>query len=70
MSDMFQTSASTSRPSRRLRPRPPRPLLADIYLTHREAASAQVFRVYLPTPPHYHPTCNEYLIALSGCGTF
>ena len=27
-------------------------LLVDTYLTNREAASARVFRVYRPTPPH------------------
>ncbi|HMJ32050.1 MAG TPA: cupin domain-containing protein [Xanthobacteraceae bacterium] len=45
-------------------------LLVDKYLTDREAASARVFRVYRPTPPHYHATCDEYLYALLGRGTF
>lgn len=45
-------------------------LLADTYLTDRPAASARVFRVYRPTPPHYHETCDEYLYCLSGRGTF
>jgi mannose-6-phosphate isomerase-like protein (cupin superfamily) len=45
-------------------------LLVDRYLTDRLAASARVFRVYRPTPPHYHVTCDEYLYALSGRGTF
>lgn len=45
-------------------------LLVDTYLTDREAASARVFRVYRPTPPHYHATCDEYLTVLSGRGTF
>ena len=45
-------------------------LLVDTYLTDREAASARVFRVYRPTPPHYHATCDEYLYCLSGRGTF
>ena len=45
-------------------------LLVDKYLTDREAASARVFRVYRPTPPHYHATCEEYLYAVSGRGTF
>lgn len=44
-------------------------LLVDTYLTDREAASARVFRVYRPTPPHYHATCDEYLYCLSGRGT-
>ncbi|HYY29946.1 MAG TPA: hypothetical protein VE860_18530, partial [Chthoniobacterales bacterium] len=45
-------------------------LLLDKYLTNEEAASARVFRVYRATPPHYHATCDEYLYALSGRGTF
>jgi mannose-6-phosphate isomerase-like protein (cupin superfamily) len=45
-------------------------LLIDTYLTNEEAASARVFRVYRPTPPHYHATCDEYLFVLSGRGTF
>jgi mannose-6-phosphate isomerase-like protein (cupin superfamily) len=45
-------------------------LLVDTYLTDREAASARVFRVYRPTPPHYHEGCDEYLYVLSGRGTF
>ncbi len=40
-------------------------LLVDHYLTNREAASARVFRVYKPTPPHYHATCDEYLYVFS-----
>jgi mannose-6-phosphate isomerase-like protein (cupin superfamily) len=45
-------------------------LLVDTYLTDREAASARVFRVYRPTPPHYHATCDEYLYVVAGRGTF
>ena len=45
-------------------------LLVDTYLTNRETASARVFRVYRPTPPHYHEGCDEYLYVLSGRGTF
>jgi hypothetical protein len=45
-------------------------LLVDEYLTSREQASARVFRVYRPTPPHYHATCDEYLYVFSGRGTF
>lgn len=41
-------------------------LLVDTYLTDREAASARVFRVYHPTPPHSHASCDEYLYVLSG----
>ncbi|HVJ54253.1 MAG TPA: cupin domain-containing protein [Aliidongia sp.] len=45
-------------------------LLLDRYLTNREAASSRVFRVYRPTPAHYHATCDEYLFVISGRGTF
>jgi mannose-6-phosphate isomerase-like protein (cupin superfamily) len=45
-------------------------LLVDEYLTNRAEASARVFRVYRPTPPHYHATCDEYLYVFSGRGTF
>ena len=45
-------------------------LLADHYLTDRPEASARVFRVYRPIPPHYHATCDEYLYAFSGRGSF
>jgi mannose-6-phosphate isomerase-like protein (cupin superfamily) len=45
-------------------------LLVDHYLTNRETASARVFRVYKPTPPHYHARCDEYLYVFSGRGTF
>ena len=45
-------------------------LLLDKYLTNEEAASARVFRVYRPTPPHYHVNSDEYLYVVSGRGTF
>jgi mannose-6-phosphate isomerase-like protein (cupin superfamily) len=45
-------------------------LLVDTYLTNREQASSRVFRVYRPTPAHYHATCDEYLYVFSGRGTF
>ncbi len=45
-------------------------LLLDTYLTNEEEASARVFRIYRPTPPHYHATCDEYLYVLSGRGTY
>ncbi|MEH3117393.1 MAG: cupin domain-containing protein [Methylorubrum populi] len=41
-------------------------LVADHRFTEDETASARVFRVYKPTPPHSHTTCDEYLYALSG----
>ncbi len=45
-------------------------LLVDAYLVDRDAASARVFRVYRPTPAHYHRGCDEFLYVLSGRGTF
>ena len=45
-------------------------LLLDKYLIDEEASSARVFRVYRPTPPHFHQGCDEYLYVLSGRGTF
>ena len=45
-------------------------LLVDRYLTDTDAASARVFRVYKPTPPHYHASSDEYLYVFSGRGTF
>ncbi len=45
-------------------------LLLDRYLTDTPHASARVFRVYKPTPPHYHVNSDEYLYVFSGRGTF
>jgi mannose-6-phosphate isomerase-like protein (cupin superfamily) len=45
-------------------------LLLDTYLTDEAAASSRVFRVYRPTPPHYHAQSDEHLYVLSGKGTF
>lgn len=45
-------------------------LLLDTYLTDEESASSRVFRVYRPTPPHYHAHSDEHLYVLSGRGTF
>lgn len=41
-------------------------MVADHRFTDEPDASARVFRVYRPTPPHTHATCDEYLYALSG----
>lgn len=45
-------------------------LLLDRYLTDTPHASARVFRVYQPTPPHFHVNSDEYLYVFSGRGTF
>lgn len=41
-------------------------MVADHRFTEDETASARVFRVYTPTPPHSHASCDEYLYVLSG----
>ncbi len=43
-------------------------MLADVYLSDHEAASARIFRVYKAVKPHYHETCHEHLYVLSGRG--
>ena len=45
-------------------------LLLDHYMTDEPSASSRVFRVYRPTPPHYHRNSDEFLYVLSGEGTF
>ena len=45
-------------------------MLLDTYLTDEVSASSRLFRVYRPTPPHYHVHCDEHLYVLSGKGTF
>ena len=41
-------------------------MLIDTRLTDEPDASARVFRSYTPAPAHYHATCDEYLLVLSG----
>ena len=45
-------------------------MLVDTRLTDEQYASARVFRVYQPVPAHYHRTCDEYLLVISGSGEF
>jgi mannose-6-phosphate isomerase-like protein (cupin superfamily) len=45
-------------------------MLIDTRLTDEPEASARVFRVYTPTPQHYHATCDEYLLVVSGRARF
>jgi mannose-6-phosphate isomerase-like protein (cupin superfamily) len=45
-------------------------MLLDTRLTDEPEASARVFRVYRPTPAHYHATCDEYLLVISGRARF
>lgn len=43
-------------------------MLLDKYLSDEPEVSARVFRVYRPTPAHYHRYCDEHLYVLSGRG--
>lgn len=45
-------------------------LLLDHYMTDEPEASTRLFRVYRPTPAHFHKLSNEHLYVLSGRGTF
>jgi len=45
-------------------------MLIDTRLTDEAEASARVFRVYRATPQHYHATCDEYLLVVSGRARF
>jgi mannose-6-phosphate isomerase-like protein (cupin superfamily) len=44
-------------------------MLVDTRLTDEPAASCRVFRIYTTVPAHYHETCDEYLLVISGRGT-
>jgi mannose-6-phosphate isomerase-like protein (cupin superfamily) len=44
-------------------------MLVDTRLTDEQEASCRVFRIYRHVPPHYHATCDEYLLVLRGRGT-
>lgn len=45
-------------------------MLIDTRLTDEPEASARVFRIYRPVPAHYHATCDEYLLVVSGRARF
>lgn len=45
-------------------------MLIDTRLTEEAEASARVFRAYAPAPAHYHATCDEYLLVISGRARF
>lgn len=44
-------------------------LLLDRYLVDHATASARLFRVYRPTPAHFHRHSDEHLYVLAGSGT-
>ena len=41
-------------------------MLVDKRLTDEAAASSRIFRIYKTVPPHFHRTCDEYLLVISG----
>ena len=45
-------------------------MLIDTRLTDEPEASSRMFRVYTPLPPHYHATCDEYLLVVRGRALF
>ena len=45
-------------------------MLIDTRLTDEQEASCRVFRIYVNVPAHYHKTCDEYLLIVSGRGMF
>ena len=45
-------------------------MLVDVRLTDENAASSRMFRIYRDVPPHFHATCDEYLLVVSGRGRF
>jgi mannose-6-phosphate isomerase-like protein (cupin superfamily) len=45
-------------------------MLIDTRLTDEPEASSRMFRVYTPLPPHYHATCDEYLLVVKGRAMF
>lgn len=45
-------------------------MLLDMRLTDEAAASSRLFRIYRPAPAHFHKTCDEYLLVISGRGKF
>jgi mannose-6-phosphate isomerase-like protein (cupin superfamily) len=47
-----------------------RTMLLDMRLTDEPAASSRLFRVYKTVAPHYHKTCDEHLLVISGRGRF
>jgi len=45
-------------------------MLVDTRLTDEQEASCRVFRIYVDVPAHYHTSCDEYLLVVSGRGLF
>ncbi len=78
MNSIEQSSGETAEKSRifdihaiaRAFPASAATMLIDTRLTDEPEASARVFRVYRPAPAHYHATCDEYLLVVSGRARF
>ena len=45
-------------------------MLVDTRLTDEQEASCRVFRIYVDVPAHFHQTCDEYLLVVSGRAMF
>jgi len=45
-------------------------MLLDLRLTDEQSASSRLFRVYTRVPAHFHKTCDEYLVVISGRARF
>lgn len=45
-------------------------MLVDTRLTDEQEASCRVFRIYVDVPAHFHKTCDEYLLVVSGRAMF
>lgn len=45
-------------------------MLVDVRLIEEPAASSRVFRIYRDVPAHFHRTCDEFLLVLSGRARF
>lgn len=41
-------------------------MLIDKRLTDEPSASSRIFRIYTRVPAHFHKTCDEYLVVISG----
>jgi mannose-6-phosphate isomerase-like protein (cupin superfamily) len=41
-------------------------MLIDKRLTDEPSASSRIFRIYMRVPAHFHKTCDEYLVVISG----
>jgi mannose-6-phosphate isomerase-like protein (cupin superfamily) len=45
-------------------------MLLDLRLTDEATASSRLFRIYTQVPAHFHKSCDEYLVVISGRARF